>query len=473
METAENFAFVFLVNAVWQVTLVAAIAWLFDRALGHAPAMFRNLLWSVALLVAAVLPFAGLFERDAARTSADSALALTFTPSAIGAASEDPWTPWAWLGSRVPQEGLAAQVGGGISRLLVVLILAAVAWRAFRLIQAWRRTAVIRNSAIRDDGPERPAFARCRNAMATHDADVLFSELVSAPATLGIVYPAVILPSTMRSADFEEDLVASVAHEMAHIRRRDYAWNMLAELLTLPICWHPAAAYLKRMARATCEMACDELATRSLIRPADYARSLVRIAERLTPDRRIGNTLGILDADILEVRVMRLFDRSPRSSSTFAGVTVILAAFVLGVSSVGAAVFSYRVQDATAAPIDEYIVGKWIVTATQDGDDPAKRNAQADDMMRPELTLGIENGVLVGSVVFPKVEVTGDTPSVTGRDPVPVKDPVYRDGTFRFKVNNGEEYLIGELKRTENGLEGRWISSISKRSGTLTMTRAR
>ena len=203
-----------------------------------------------------------------------------------------------------------------------------------------------------------------------------------------------------------------------------------------------------------------------------FDRALVRIAERLTPDRRIGNTLGILDADILEVRVMKLFDRSPRSSSALAGATVIVAALVLGVSSVCAAVFSYRVQDAAAAPIDEYIVVKWIVTATQDGDDPAKRNAQADELMRPELTLSIEDGLLVGSVVFPKVEIAGDAPSVTSRDPVPVKDPVYRDGTFRFRVHNGEEYLIGELKRTENGLEGRWISSKSKRSGTLAMTRA-
>ncbi len=471
METIERFAFVFLVNAVWQVSLVAAIAWLFDRALGRAPAAFRNLLWSVAILVAAVLPFAGLFDRPGSPTPADAALTPTgAAPLAGSAPTMDPWT---WLGSQLPHEGLAAEVGGGLTRLLVLLLFAAVAWRAFRLVRAWQRTAAIRKSAIRDGGPERVAFARCRDAMETRDAEILFSPLVGAPATLGIVRPAVILPSTMRSPDFDDDLVASISHEMAHIRRRDYLRNLLAEILTLPICWHPAAAYLKRMARATCEMACDELATRSLIRPAEYARALVRIAERLTLDRCVGNTLGILDADILEVRVMKLFDRSPRISSTFAGATVIVAALVLGASSVGAAVFSYRGQDATAAPIDEYIVGKWIVTATQDGDDPAKRNAQADDLMRPELTLGIENGVLVGSVVFPKVEAAGDTPSVTAREPVPVKDPVYRDGTFRFKVHNGEEYLIGELKRTENGLEGRWISSKSKRSGTLTMTRAR
>jgi hypothetical protein len=356
---------------------------------------------------------------------------------------------------------------------MVILLFAAVAWRAFRLVRAWRRTAAIRNSAIRNDGPELAAFARCRDAMSIYDADILYSPLVGTPATLGILRPAVILPATMRSPDFEEDLVASVAHEMAHIRRRDYVRNLLSEILTLPICWHPATAYLKRMARATSEMACDELATRSLIRPVDYARALVRIAERLTLDRCVGNTLGILDADILEVRVMKLFDRSPRSSSTLAGITVVLAALVLGVSSVGAAVFSYRVQDAAAGPIDQYIVGTWIVTATQDGDDPAKRNPRADDMMRPELTLGIENGMLVGSVVFPKVEVAGETPSVTGRDPVPVTDPVYKDGTFTFRVHNGEEFLIGELERTENGLEGRWISSKSKRSGTLAMSRAR
>jgi len=196
------------------------------------------------------------------------------------------------------------------------------------------------------------------------------------------------------------------------------------------------------------------------------------MAERLTLDRSVGHTLGILDADILEERVMKLVETTPRTSARVASCTVALAVSVLCLSSVGAGAMGFRMQDRSEASSVDDITGTWVVTATQDGDDPAKRNAEADAMMRPELTLRVEDGKLVGTVVFPKVIMKGDTPTVEARDPVAVTDPVFQNGTFTFKVHNGEEFLIGEVTVVEGGMKGRWISEGSKLSGTLFMKRA-
>ena len=69
------------------------------------------------------------------------------------------------------------------------------------------------------------------------------------PVESHTVVPTRMIPEVM-AAD-GEDLRAALLHEMAHVLRRDYAVNLVCEVLTLPVCWHPALMALKAARIAT------------------------------------------------------------------------------------------------------------------------------------------------------------------------------------------------------------------------------
>ena len=119
----------------------------------------------------------------------------------------------------------------------------------------------------------------------------------------------IILPESLLAETSEDVLTTAIGHEMAHIARRDFACNLLYELLLLPVGFHPAAWLIRRGIERTREMACDELVTQRLMDAGVYARSIMSIATAMTALPRPGYTLGVFDGDILEERIRRLVER--------------------------------------------------------------------------------------------------------------------------------------------------------------------
>jgi hypothetical protein len=93
---------------------------------------------------------------------------------------------------------------------------------------------------------------------------------------------------------------------MAHIKRRDFAWNLIYELLFLPVSFHPAALLVKRRINETRELACDETVSELLLDAQAYARSIVSLANSSFSTGQTTYILGVNNADILEESVMKL-----------------------------------------------------------------------------------------------------------------------------------------------------------------------
>ena len=109
---------------------------------------------------------------------------------------------------------------------------------------------------------------------AVHYRDNIFqSENVSSPFVLGIINPRIYLPFSMN----EQDLEHVVAHEQAHIRRKDHWWKPLGFLL-LTIHWFNPLMWLSYVLLCRdIELACDEKVIKELgnEQRADYTQALV------------------------------------------------------------------------------------------------------------------------------------------------------------------------------------------------------
>ena len=109
---------------------------------------------------------------------------------------------------------------------------------------------------------------------AVHYKDNIFqSENVSSPFVLGIIKPRIYLPFNMNGQDLEH----VVAHEQAHIRRKDHWWKPLGFLL-LTIYWFNPLMWLAYVLLCRdIELACDEKVIKGLSNEqrADYTQALV------------------------------------------------------------------------------------------------------------------------------------------------------------------------------------------------------
>ncbi len=119
----------------------------------------------------------------------------------------------------------------------------------------------------------------CRNLCRRIDTAVRYrdnifqSEQVSAPFVFGVIRPRIYLPFKMDGQELEH----VVAHEKAHIRRRDHWWKPLGFLL-LAVHWFNPVMWLAYVLLCRdIELACDEKVIRELSNDqrADYTRALL------------------------------------------------------------------------------------------------------------------------------------------------------------------------------------------------------
>lgn len=108
--------------------------------------------------------------------------------------------------------------------------------------------------------------------------NLYLSQAVKEPGVYGIVRPRILLPACWA----EEELTFLLAHENAHIRRRDNLWRLVALLAAAvhwfnPLAWLTLREFLTQM-----ELACDEqvLATLGQEQKKAYAASLLSAQEQ-------------------------------------------------------------------------------------------------------------------------------------------------------------------------------------------------
>ena len=109
--------------------------------------------------------------------------------------------------------------------------------------------------------------------------EYLRSHRVESPFTTGWLRPAILLPSRLLDTLGVPELTAILAHELAHIRRNDFAVNVLQTVLGTLFFYHPGVWWMSARIHDEREHCCDDLAVAATGGRIDYARTLVRLQE--------------------------------------------------------------------------------------------------------------------------------------------------------------------------------------------------
>jgi len=110
-----------------------------------------------------------------------------------------------------------------------------------------------------------------------------------------------------------------LAHELAHVRRRDYLVRWLEWLACVVFWWNPVMWWAQRNLRATEEICCDELVLSNLNpKPKSYADSLLSAVEFLARPafRPPAMASEINSGGVLERRFKMIISENPKRSNT-------------------------------------------------------------------------------------------------------------------------------------------------------------
>jgi beta-lactamase regulating signal transducer with metallopeptidase domain len=344
----------YLTHSAVTLAVLGAMAWLGDRLLRKLGPLAQHRMWVAALLAGVALPLlpAGVLSRFFGHADASVANGTTTATYRIVAAA----TQW-WAVSAFVLRMVAA------AYLLVVLFcVTRLLWRWWRAQAMARRSAVLSLDA--SAGRLLEGVSRYFD-VATPEARC--SAETRGPVVLGVRRAVLLVPeSFFRTGSDEdgwiesdEDIAAALAHECAHIVRRDFTKSLFYEFVAAVVAYHPACWLIRRRVAETRELVCDEMAAAAVGDRPEYAASLLRLATAMTARAGfIGGTqaIGVFDAGILEERVMRLTMDMPKVSRTQRIAMAIVATCALLGGAVTAAALSLDVTPANnAAPLHQKI----------------------------------------------------------------------------------------------------------------------
>jgi beta-lactamase regulating signal transducer with metallopeptidase domain len=176
------------------------------------------------------------------------------------------------------------------------------------------------------------------------------SEALCVPLMLGVLRPAILLPSDWSTWE-EGELAAVLAHEVSHVKRNDALAQRLA-LIHRAIFWFsPLAWWLERQLDELAEQASDEAALAAGADRTRYAETLLGFFSELEagPERVWWQGVAMAKAGQAEKRVDRILAwRGAMSSQLGKSLVIVLVAVAVPVVALTAAVrlSAYDLQDA-------------------------------------------------------------------------------------------------------------------------------
>jgi TonB family protein len=349
----KTWAISYLLNSLWQLPLIALAATIAARLARPAGPRTQHRIWVAALFAQIVLPACQFELSDLIgmlrQTLAQLAQLAGQNADAAGQAH-------VLIGPiQATESGL--HLPSSIILAMAIAYLAGFVFCAARLAWGLSRTHALNNNAqaLLACGELRARLNRyCTHfQIATTSSGqstvrLATSGSIASPVTFGLRRQILVFPPQFLDSVEGADLDAVLAHECAHIRRRDYAKNVLYEFLSLPIAFHPALWLTRAHLAETREMLCDELAAQAVHGRERYAHSLLRLAASIANDApaKTLHAIGIFDANIFERRVMHLTQKPIQLKAPRRFAIAVAAVVVAGATCASALAFHVAISPA-------------------------------------------------------------------------------------------------------------------------------
>lgn len=185
------------------------------------------------------------------------------------------------------------------------------------------------------------------------NVQLLESKLVAVPSVAGFFKPVILVPVGLLNNIPQEQVEAILLHELAHIRRSDYAVNLMQTFLEILFFFNPGILWISSLLRDERENCCDDLAISVTNNKKEFVNALISFQEYNLNTPRFALQFGDQKMKLADRAKRILFNTNKMLSirekyflSIGIGVSVILFLVVLNVSSSTAQEIKLPAKDA-------------------------------------------------------------------------------------------------------------------------------
>lgn len=235
-----------------------------------------------------------------------------------------------WRIALLPQPAILKADPAGASLLAVILVAAwagGFAFYSLRLCIAYYGIYRLMRESVPLVDPRwvSDAEAMARGLGIQRDVSLLKSEGGDAAMSAGLFRPLLIIPGRMLNINAGKRR-ALLTHELAHVKRRDNATNLLAQLVAAFHWFNPLVWWCVNRLRIHREQACDDRVLALGVRPSEYASFLLEASSKKF---RL-EAVAVSSASALKGRLVAILDpRQRRAGVASWKCTSVLAATAL------------------------------------------------------------------------------------------------------------------------------------------------
>lgn len=169
---------------------------------------------------------------------------------------------------------------------------------------------------------------------------LLESRLVTVPSVTGFFKPIILMPVGLLNNIPQDQVEAILLHELAHIRRSDYAVNLMQTFTEILFFFNPGILWISSLLRDERENCCDDLAIGITNNKKEFVNALISFQEYNMNSQRFALQFGDQKMKLADRAKRILFNTNKMLSirekyflSVCAGLSIILFLVVLNVNS--------------------------------------------------------------------------------------------------------------------------------------------
>lgn len=158
--------------------------------------------------------------------------------------------------------------------VLYLFILVIPVWKFFR---NYLHVQVIRNKGLTKITADWRIFVSntAANIGISRKVQIWLSELVQSPVTIGYLKPVILIPIAAINHLTIRQTEAIILHELSHIRRYDYLFNLVINFIKTILYFNPFVNLFIKIIEREREHSCDEMVIQFQYRPDEYASALL------------------------------------------------------------------------------------------------------------------------------------------------------------------------------------------------------
>ncbi|MBN1924968.1 MAG: M48 family metalloprotease [Prolixibacteraceae bacterium] len=160
--------------------------------------------------------------------------------------------------------------------------------------------------------------------------EAFFSPLAKGPVTLGALKPVLLFPVSAFTGLSSKEIEAIIAHELAHVLRHDYLFNIIQSLVEIIFFYHPGVWIISAQIRNERENSCDNIAIELTGDKVSFAKALAAMQIKQMEQEQLAMAFASSKGNILQ-RIKRIQKQVAMKTNFIEGL-IAAAVVVLGLT---------------------------------------------------------------------------------------------------------------------------------------------